>query len=179
MQNDETYCTGLQMLYKHPSSHLTIPVFPFPIGTMCHLSVIFVVLLAGSAVMVNGNSPPTLYHNQLWVAINNTYTDLMCSFGYVPFATYPTTSLRHCLGLATAKLASAVIRCYDSSAANQANQGVCSLWETGHVSNWTHVLQSLGLTGNPKCMTINSMNLGQWPKQHCSYIFHNILQCTL
>ena len=129
---------------------------------MCHLGVIFVVLLAGSAVMVNGNSPPTLYHNQLWVAINNTYTDLMCSFGYVPFATYPTTSLRHCVGLATAKLASAAISCYDSSAANQANQGVCSLWGTGHVSKRTYELQSLGLTGNPKCMIINSVNLGQW-----------------
>ena len=168
------HSTGFPMVYKHSNFYLTIFIFPFPIGTcaMCHLGANFVFLLAVSSVMVDGNTPPTIYHNQLWLAINNTYANLM-SYGYVPFATQPTTSLRLSLGLATAKLPSAVIACYDPSTSNQGNQGLCSLWRTGLVSNSSNELQSLGLTGNPKCMVINSVNLGQRLKTTLFiYIFH-------
>ena len=145
---------------------LTILIFHFPIETMCHLGVIVVFLMGWPWVMVNGNSPPTIYHNQLWLSSNITNYKQMCPFDYVPTATYPTTSLLHCLGLATAHLASADAACYDSSAANQANQRMCSLWGTGLSSNLTNELLSLGLTGNPKCM-INSSPVnsrGQWLK---------------
>ena len=132
---------------------------------MGQLGVVFVSLLACTTVMVVGDSLPTIYRNELWLTINNTYTDLICYFGYVPFATYPTTSVRLCLGLATAQLASAA--CYDSPAANQANQELCSLWRTGLASNSTNStseLQSLGLTGNPMCMISNSENSSELVK---------------